>query len=68
MRSLDLLFGQDLRLWFFVGAVGLGIVIPFLAELYAINIKRASLLPPLYVLCLLGGFCLRYCIVSVGVH
>jgi formate-dependent nitrite reductase membrane component NrfD len=68
MRSLNLLFGSELQLWFFVGAVGFGIVIPMLTELYAIAKARILLVPPIYLLSLLGGLCLRYCIVSAGAH
>jgi formate-dependent nitrite reductase membrane component NrfD len=68
LRSLDLLFGPDLQLWFVVGALGFGIALPLVAELYSILSKKVLLLPAAQILCLLGGFCLRYCIVSAGVH
>ncbi len=67
-QSLNLLFGSDLRYWFLIGAVGLGIVVPLAAEFYAFLSKKTSLLLPLYVFCLLGSLCLRYCVVAAGVH
>lgn len=66
--SLALLFGPDFVLWFIVGALGFGIVAPLLGELVYSLQKRKALLPFFSVLCLIGGFCLRYCIVSVGAH
>lgn len=68
MRSVELLFGPDLVWWFFIGAVGLGIVLPLLAELFSLLLKKGIPLPLFSLLCLIGGFCLRYCIVMAGVH
>ncbi len=68
MRSLELLFQPGMVPWFFVGAVGFGILVPLLAEVSYALMKKRVFLPFFCTLCLIGSLCLRYCIVSVGVY
>jgi formate-dependent nitrite reductase membrane component NrfD len=66
-RSLQLLFGDGLRLWF-LGAVGLGIILPLIQSILSVIVKKMPGLPMVDMVCLFGGFCLRYCIIYAGVY
>lgn len=51
-----------------VGVVGMGILIPFALELNSLMHKECRTIPVSDVICLIGSFCLRYCVVMCGVH
>ena len=51
-----------------VGVVGMGLVIPFLLEVNSLLHKECRTIPVSDVICLIGSFCLRYCVVLCGVH
>lgn len=51
-----------------VGAVGFGIVIPFLLESYTLLRKEQRAIPVSDFLCLIGAFCLRWSVIVCGVH
>ncbi len=51
-----------------VGIVGMGILVPFLLELNSLMHKECRTIPVSDVICLIGSFCLRYCVVLCGVH
>ncbi|MDO4442964.1 MAG: polysulfide reductase NrfD [Slackia sp.] len=66
--SLALLLCDPLLPWFVVGVVLCGLAIPAACEtvLFAKRIERAF--PLVDALCIFGGFALRMCIVSAGLH
>lgn len=66
--SLALLFSGDLRLWFVGGACVAGIAVPLLSEVACVVLRRPRSIPLSDVLCLLGGYALRYCLVAAGLH
>ncbi len=66
--SLALLFADDLRLWFVGGVCVAGIAIPLLSEVACAILRRSRTMPLSDVLCLLGGYALRYCLVAAGLH
>lgn len=51
-----------------VGALGLGIVVPFLLESYALFRKEHRAIPVSDFVCLVGAFCLRWTVIVCGVH
>ena len=51
-----------------VGAVAMGIVLPALCEAYSLARKDSRTIPASDAICLVGGYFLRYCIVSCGMH
>lgn len=51
-----------------VGVVAFGIVVPFLLEAYSLTRKECRAIPFSDVICLIGGFLLRYCIIMCGAH
>lgn len=51
-----------------IGAVGMGIVAPFILETYALTCKQWRAIPVSDVICLVGGFCLRWCLIMGGAH
>lgn len=51
-----------------VGALGLGIVVPFLLESYALLRKEHRAIPVSDFVCLIGAFCLRWSVIVCGVH
>ena len=67
-QSVDLLFQSDLATWFFVGVLGCGIAVPLVAETVAVVSRGTCAHWLLDALVLVGGFSLRYCIVSAGLH
>lgn len=66
--SLALLFSEPLVGWFVAGVVACGLAIPVVCEavLFLRRIDRAF--PLVDALCIFGGFALRMCIVSAGLH
>lgn len=70
------LAGGDYALWWWVGFVALGLIVPFATELafswrLAVPADFASMAPPIAVvaLCvLMGGFAMRYALVGIGEH
>lgn len=66
--SVALLFSDSLAPWFFVGVVACGLVVPLVCEIVAALIRRNPALPLADALCIFGGFALRLCIVSAGLH
>ena len=51
-----------------VGAVGMGLVVPLALETYALTQKSWRAIPVSDVICLIGGFCLRWCLIMGGAH
>lgn len=49
-----------------VGVVGLGIVVPLCAEVYALFRKECRIIPVSDAVCLIGAFLLRYCVIAFG--
>ena len=66
--SLDLLMAPDMLATAGVGAVGMGIVLPAALETYSIARKESRAIPASDFVCLIGGLCLRYCLIVCGVH
>ena len=62
------LLRDDLFWWLCVGVVGAGLVVPLAGEVLQIVRPRWGGLPLGDILCLVGGFALRYCIVNAGAH
>lgn len=51
-----------------LGAVGMGIVVPLCLELYALFKRDSRQIPLSDVICLIGGLCLRWCVVMCATH
>ena len=51
-----------------LGVIGLGIVLPFTLELYALLKKDCRMIPVSDFVCLIGAFCLRWIVIVCGVH
>lgn len=66
--SLSLLFAEDLRAWFVGGVCVVGIVVPLVSEVACALLHRMRTFPLPDVLCLIGGYALRYCLVAAGLH
>ena len=58
----------DYGVWFGIGLFVLCLLAPFFGEVYEFFVRPKRPLPAMYVLCILGGFLLRFCIVGVGLH
>lgn len=67
-KSLALLAQPDMLATGIVGVAAMGIVFPFLLESYALTRKECRAIPFSDVICLIGSFCLRYCIIMCGAH
>jgi formate-dependent nitrite reductase membrane component NrfD len=67
-KSVALLMGPDILPTAIIGAVGMGIVAPFVLEIYTLRIKEDRTIPISDVVCLIGGLCLRYITIICGVH
>lgn len=67
-HSLALLREPGLLQTGLVGAVGMGIVAPLALETYALTYKSWRAIPVSDVICLVGGFCLRWCLIMGGAH
>ena len=66
--SLALITSPDLLPVSILGVIGLGIVIPFLVELYALLRKDCRTIPVSDFVCLVGACCLRWIVIVCGVH
>lgn len=70
-RSVALLTGPDLAPWLFGGVLGCGVVVPLLDEAASLAVPRprgTPFAPVCNALVLVGGFSLRLCVVSAGLH
>lgn len=67
-ESLSLMLADPLVWWFAFGVVACGLVLPFAGDALALLRRGAPAFPLADVLCLFGGFALRFCIVSAGLH
>ena len=67
-KSIALLMQPDTLSVGVVGVAIFGIIIPFLLEGYALTRKECRTIPFSDVVCLIGGFCLRWCVIMCGVH
>ena len=54
--------------WFVVGVVGMGIAAPLAVEAFMAVTRRAMVLLPIDVLCIIGGLALRFCVIWSGMH
>lgn len=66
--SLDLLMAPEMLAIAGVGVIGMGIALPITLEIYSITRKECRTIPVSDFVCLLGGLCLRYCLITCGVH
>lgn len=66
--SLALLFHDPLASWFAAGVVLCGLVVPAACEAVSFFLRVEKPLPLVDALCIFGGFALRLCIVSAGLH
>ena len=67
-KSIALLMQPDMLSVGVVGVGLFGIAIPFLLEGYALTRKECRTIPFSDVVCLISGFCLRWCVIMCGVH
>jgi formate-dependent nitrite reductase membrane component NrfD len=67
-KSLALLLSPGILSTAVVGVVGMGIIVPFVLEVYTLRAKECRTIPISDVVCLMGGLCLRYVIILCGVH
>lgn len=68
IKSAELLLQPDMLSIAFVGVVLLGIVLPLFLESYSLARKQSRSIPFSDAVCLIGSFCLRYCIIMCGTH
>lgn len=67
--SLALLLGSEgFGGWFWVGVVGMGLLLPLVVEVLMAFMGRLLYLLPIDVLCIAGGLILRFCVVWSGMH
>ncbi len=67
-KCISLLMEPEMLSIGLVGVVIFGIVLPFLLEGYALTRKECRTIPFSDVICLIGSFCLRWCVIMCGVH
>lgn len=69
-ESMEMLIHGEHALAFWVGFLGLGVVVPLVIEMGAAAVRPKNLLPYAIIGCciLIGAFFLRYCIANAGVH
>lgn len=67
-ESLGLLLSDPLLAWFAFGVLGCGLVLPIAVEGVLLGRRLERPLPLADALCIFGGFALRFCIVSAGLH
>lgn len=68
-ESVELLLSPSAYGLWFVGGLGLlGLVVPLCVEVFEFFVNNEQAFPAAHVLCILGGFLLRFCLVSVGLH
>lgn len=68
LSPFDLLWKSELLQTGVIGAVGMGIIAPFVLEAYTLIYKQWRTIPVSDVICLVGGFCLRWCLIMGGAH
>lgn len=68
VTSVSLLLSHAILPTALVGALGLGIVVPFALETYALLRKEQRAIPVSDFVCLIGAFCLRWTVIVCGVH
>lgn len=66
--ALTLILSPEMLPTTIIGVTGLGIVIPFALELYALFRKDCRMIPVSDFVCLIGACCLRFVIIVCGVH
>lgn len=66
--AVSLLMKPDMASNALVGAVGMGVCVPLIAEAYSLSHKETRSLPAADVVCLMGGLIMRYVVVTCGVH
>ncbi len=66
--SAKLLLETDMRNIAAIGIIGMGIAAPAAMESYALACENSRSIPVSDVICLIGGFCLRFCMVMCGTH
>lgn len=66
--SVNLLMEPDMLAIALVGVMGAGIVVPLTLEAYSATRKECRTIPVSDFVCLLGGLCLRYCLIACGAH
>ena len=68
-ESIALLSAPGIAQTVLVGVVGMGLVAPLLLESYSLAFsKQGRAIPISDVVCLIGGFCLRWCLIMGGAH
>lgn len=67
-RSLALFSDPVLLQTLLFGTVGMGIAVPFALESYTLARRPWRAIPVSDVVCLIGGFCLRWCLIMGGTH
>lgn len=68
-ESTRLLMSPEAYGVWFVGGVGLlGLVVPLCEEAFEFFVSDKRAFPVGHILCILGGFLLRFCLVGVGLH
>lgn len=66
--SVALLLEPDMLANGAVGVLGMGLAVPLVLETTSLARKESRSIPVSDVVCLIGGFLLRYCIVACGAH
>lgn len=66
--SAMLLLEEPLNAWFVGGVLVLGLAAPLVSEGVQLATSHAVKFPASDLLCIFGGFCLRYCLVAAGLH
>lgn len=66
--SLALLTTPTIAPIFCIGFIGFGLVVPFSMETYTLLRKECRTIPVSDFVCLLGGFCLRWCVIICATH
>lgn len=67
-KSIALLSRPDMLSTGSMGVVVFGIILPLLMECYSLTRKEYRAIPFSDVICLIGSFCLRWCVIMCGVH
>ncbi len=66
--SLDLLTAPDMLSYALVGVIGMGIITPAVMETYSLTRTECRTIPVSDTVCLVGGLCLRYCVIACAAH
>ena len=67
-KSIVLLLEPSMLSTAAIGVIGMGIIVPLFLETFNLLTKPYRTIPVSDVICLLGGFILRYVIILCGVH